>query len=219
MQSEYSTDILQGVSFKIGLHKAEQDPWAVSNFQNVQGTPNRPSPAFHDISHGLATVSLSSPVTYDSRVPVPVPYGNLISPAGRPITGGFPVTPNYSASPYSFGGPTSSPQTPVTGWTSGGYGTPSQVATPYAVSEHSRFAGGEMSPWPHTPSPSRGGFAGSPRQGRSVGRRQNAVRGGSRPQFNSPVGQHNIVDVDRIRQGLDVRTTVIESPSVVIKRD
>lgn len=38
--------------------------------------------------------------------------------------------------------------------------------------------------------------------------RQNAVRGAGRPPFNSAVGQHNVVDVNRIRQGLDVRTTV-----------
>lgn len=38
--------------------------------------------------------------------------------------------------------------------------------------------------------------------------RQNAVRGTGRPPFGSSVGQHNIVDVGRIRQGLDVRTTV-----------
>ena len=40
-------------------------------------------------------------------------------------------------------------------------------------------------------------------------KRQNSPRGGNRSaSANSPVGQHNVVDIDRIRAGLDVRTTV-----------
>lgn len=51
----------------------------------------------------------------------------------------------------------------------------------------------------------------SPRQlqaaGRSDGRRQNAIRVSRSPHYNV-TGQHNHVDVDRIQQGIDVRTTV-----------
>lgn len=63
-------------------------------------------------------------------------------------------------------------------------------------------------------SPTNGGSRDeSQSQLRLLGRRQNAVRQNAvrapgRPPFSSSVGQHNVVDVDRIRQGLDVRTTV-----------
>ncbi len=59
-----------------------------------------------------------------------------------------------------------------------------------------------------SPSPVRGGMRGDFQDPNAFGRRQNAIRGASRPAFNNSVGQHNVVDVDRIRQGLDVRTTV-----------
>jgi hypothetical protein len=49
---------------------------------------------------------------------------------------------------------------------------------------------------------------------RQIAGRQNLVRGTGRPPYNSSVGQHNVVDVGRIRQGLDVRTTVSSSRQI-----
>jgi len=70
--------------------------------------------------------------------------------------------------------------------------------------------------FPHSPTPSTSqGFPpfhsdfGNPRSfsyHRSDGRRQNAMRIARAPYFN-PTGHHNHVDVNRIREGIDVRTT------------
>jgi hypothetical protein len=47
--------------------------------------------------------------------------------------------------------------------------------------------------------------------GRHDGRRQNAMRVNRSPYY-SAAGHHNHVDVNRIREGIDVRTTVSYKP-------
>lgn len=125
------------------------------------------------------------------------------------------MTPNYPSVTTPFGGQYASPQTPATGYTPGGYGTPSQYEPTTATSNSSALTTPTVQTWDNRSSPMRG----LPRhESQSVVRfngwqqnpvRQNgvAVRGARRP-LNNTVVQHNIVDVDRISQGLDVRTTV-----------
>ncbi|KAL2132669.1 hypothetical protein VTI74DRAFT_3539 [Chaetomium olivicolor] len=64
---------------------------------------------------------------------------------------------------------------------------------------------------PSTPMAMQGGFT-SPRSiqpyGRLDNRRQNAMRVHRSPYYNN-VGHHNHVDVNRIRDGIDVRTTIM----------
>jgi hypothetical protein len=126
------------------------------------------------------------------------------------------MTPGYSSAPVPFGAPYSSPQTPVTGYTPGGYYTPSQYGSTSVTSEGSRLTTPTGKTWDNTGSPMHSVSRDESQSlVRYYGRRQNVVRqnevafrGIRRPSFSSTVGQHNIVDVDRIRQGLDVRTTV-----------
>lgn len=121
------------------------------------------------------------------------------------------MTPNYAGMSVPFAPQFSSPQTPVTGYAVGGFCTPSQFGSASITSGSPRYTDGTPggSGWDSLGSPLRGsGRSQSIQDARAFGRRQNAVRGASRPTFNNQVGQHNVVDVDRIREGLDVRTTV-----------
>lgn len=155
-------------------------------------------------------MSITSTPAYGQQAPFP--YPTLVSPTGRSyVPGGYPMTPGYSSASLPFGAQFSSPQTPVTGYTPGGYCTPSQYESASFTSGSTRLK--ENTPigqtWDSMGSPTRGGSKDvSLSQERPYGRRQNAVRGTSRPPFGNTVGQHNVVDVNRIRQGLDVRTTV-----------
>lgn len=161
----------------------------------------------------IEQLSISSPPAHNQQAPFP--YPTIQSPVGRSyVPGGLPVTPGYSGALVPFGAQYSSPQTPVTGYTPGGYCTPSQYGSTSVTSDSSRLTTPTGRTWKNTGSPIRGvPNDESQSQLRLYGRRQNvarqnAVRGPGRPPFSSTVGQHNVVDVDRIAQGLDVRTTV-----------
>lgn len=138
----------------------------------------------------------------------------MLSPVGNTYVQGIPSTPGYSSVSVPFAGPYSSPQSPATGYIPGGYGTPAQYRTTSVTSEISRLTTPTARTWINAGSPINGGSKDeSQSQVRLYGRRQNlarqnAVRSVGRPPFSNAAGQHNVVDVDRIRQGLDVRTTV-----------
>ena len=122
------------------------------------------------------------------------------------------MTPNYAGLSVPFAPQYSSPQTPVTGYSVGSFCTPTQYGSPSTISGTPRYIDGTPggSGYDGMSSPLRGsGSRGHTiHDARAFGRRQNAIRPATRPNLNSQVGQHNVVDVDRIRQGLDVRTTV-----------
>lgn len=201
------SNCLQGIHITLSLHKPDVPARASSV---VQQTPVRPHAEFDDVLGGIGRMSIGSPPMFNP--PVTFPYTNVLSPTGRSfVPGGFPMTPNYAGLSVPFAPQFSSPQTPVTGYAVGGFCTPSQFGGP-SITGSPRYTdstpGG--SGWDGMSSPLRssGGRGQTLHEARAFGRRQNAVRPATRPTFNSQVGQHNVVDVDRIRQGLDVRTTV-----------
>jgi hypothetical protein len=193
----------------VALHKPDIDQRSPRHRPTPQRTPVRIRDDFNDIIGGMNRMSVATPVTYG---PIPTyGYATMLSPTGRAIVSpGYPVTPGYSSMSVPFGGHFSSPQTPVTGYTQGGYCNSSQfTGSTFASGGSARFtdAGAGGTVWDGLGSP-MGPRDGGAEAERLYGRRQNAVRGGSRPAYNNTVGQHNVVDVGRIRQGLDVRTTV-----------
>lgn len=205
---EISINCLQGIHITLSLHKPDV-PARVSPI--VQQTPIRPHAEFDDMVGGIGRMSIGSPPMFNP--PVAFPYTNVLSPTGRSfVPGGFPMTPNYAGMSVPFAPQFSSPQTPVTGYAVGGFCTPSQFGSASITSGSSRYTNGTPggSGWDSMSSPLRGssGRGHTLQDARAFGRRQNAVRPATRPTFNNQVGQHNVVDVDRIRQGLDVRTTV-----------
>jgi hypothetical protein len=132
-----------------------------------------------------------------------------LSPTGRSfVPTPYTLSPVYSTLPLTYGGHFSSPSNPIVGFTP----PAAQYNSPYSVDSSGHTTPGympSMTSWSGVETPSPCPPRGSP-MGRFSAKRQNASRGGSRsPYANSQVGQHNVVDVDRIRAGLDVRTTVI----------
>lgn len=141
------------------------------------------------------------------------PYAHVLSPTGRSFMPGAygTMTPNYAGMPVPFAPQFSSPQTPVTGYSSGAFGTPSQFGSGSIQGSPLRYVDSTPtgSGWDSMGSPLRGSPRGM-QDARAFGRRSNAIRSVNRPSpsFNNQVGQHNVVDVNRIKEGLDVRTTV-----------
>jgi len=125
--------------------------------------------------------NVGTPVPQHQIAMYPVVYhNNMSSPSNYVVD----QTPTRRPSGPSYG-----PMTPVTG----GMPVLSPVYTPPATPM--AFTGDYTSP--------RGMLA----YGRPDSRRQNAMRV-SRSPYHSAAGHHNQVDVDRIREGIDVRTTV-----------
>ena len=207
-----SSNCVQGIHITLSLHKPDVDQRSARISPVSHQTPVRPHTEFDDVIGSMNRMSVGSPPMFNP--PVAFPYTNVLSPTGRSfVPGGFPVTPNYTSMSVPFTPQFSSPQTPVTGYAVGGFGTPSQFGNTSLTSASPRYTDGTPggSGWDSMSSPLRGSGSGrgqSLQDSRALGRRQNAVRGVTRPTFNNQVGQHNVVDVDRIRQGLDVRTTV-----------
>lgn len=148
----------------------------------------------------------------------PSPYASVLSPTGRsflPTT--FAISSAYSPLPVTFGSYFSPASNAALGFSS-----PAALCrSPYpietfgtTISLHHAFVP-HIAGWDEFESPSRGPQRGSPLV-RYNTRRQNAPRGGHRTSYsNNQVGQHNVVDMDRIRAGLDVRTTVKPPPLVL----
>ena len=134
-------------------------------------------------------------------------YRSVLSPSGRSF---LPTTPFAISHAYpSFGGLFSPANNAVSGFTPPAalYSSPYPVGNlETSMTLHGfvpRMAGqGELE------GPNREAERGSPGI-RYNARRQNPPRWGNRTSYsNSQVGYHNAVDIDRIRAGLDVRTTV-----------
>ncbi|ELR10446.1 hypothetical protein VC83_00536 [Pseudogymnoascus destructans] len=205
---------VRGITLKLGLHKPDIDQRPPRVPHGSQHTPIRGRGDYDDLIGSIERLSISSPPAYNQQVPFSYPT-TMMSPVGSSYVPTFPVNPVFPAT-VPLGGPYLSAQSPVTGYTPGGYGIPSQYGATSVTSDNSRLTTPTGKTWNNTGSPMNGGSSKDESQSqlRLYGRRQNsvrqsAVRGTGRPPFGSSVGQHNIVDVGRIRQGLDVRTTIM----------
>jgi hypothetical protein len=155
-------------------------------------------------------MSVSSPGVMSSPI-IPHGYVSVLSPTGRsfvPTT--YTISTGISNVPVQYGCQFSS--------SSGGlldfHPTASHFNQTY---QNTHFGAGnsnhhgfmtQMGAWDGMCSPGQGVPRGISLP-RYNSKHQNPPRGGNRSSYtNSPVGQHNVVDIDRIRAGLDVRTTV-----------
>ncbi|KFX90215.1 hypothetical protein V490_06568 [Pseudogymnoascus sp. VKM F-3557] len=203
---------VRGISLKLGLHKPDIDLRPPRAPHGPQQTPIRGRGDYDDLIGSIERLSISSPPTYNQQVPFSYAT-TVLSPVDGSYAPRYPVTPAFSSVPAPFGGPYSSPQSTATGYTPGVYSTPSQYGATSVTSDHPRIT--TRKTWNDAGGPMNGGSKDeSQSQLRLYNRRQNAgrqnlVRGTGRPPYNSSVGQHNVVDVNRIRQGLDVRTTIM----------
>lgn len=154
-------------------------------------------PLLQDLTGSFQNMSISPPQQTNGSL-VPAGHGTP-SPLGIPIQPHFPMTPmiyrghlatgsHYlmdHISPRNHVGPSMRSHFPLVGQWDG------QQSSGPIVAVRNDFIG------PRNPHPYH----------RPDGRRQNAMRV-NRSQFYNAAGHHNHVDVNRIREGTDVRTTV-----------
>ncbi|KFY22567.1 hypothetical protein V491_02762 [Pseudogymnoascus sp. VKM F-3775] len=205
---------VRGIALKLGLHKPDIDQRPPRTPHGSQNTPIRGRGNYADLIGSIERLSVANSTSYNQQVSFSYPTA-MLSPVGNSYIQSISSTPGYSSVPVPFSGPYSSPQSPAAGYTTGGYGTPTPYGTTSVPSEISRLTTPTARTWNNAGNPINGGLKDeSYLQVGLYGRRQNsarhnAVRSVGRPSFSSAAGQHNVVDVDRIRQGLDVRTTIM----------
>lgn len=141
---------------------------------------------------------------------IPSGYTSILSPTGRSFVPTYAISSGYSNVPVAYGCQFSPSSDSLLGFQASAL--PSNQAY-----QNAHF--GVSSPNYHGFVAQIGAWDGICSPGQVIPRgisfprynskRQNSPHGGNRPSYaNSPVGQHNVVDIDRIRAGLDVRTTV-----------
>jgi hypothetical protein len=162
----------------------------------------------------MSRMSVSSPGVMNGPI-LPPGYTSVLSPTGRSfVPTNYTISPGMPTVPIVYGCQFSP--------TSGGFLGFTNPA-PHCNQTYQNGHFGANSPGHQGHTAQMGAWDGicSPGQGISRGvlvprynsQRQNSPRGGNRSSYaNSPVGQHNVVDIDRIRAGLDVRTTVSKQP-------
>jgi hypothetical protein len=154
---------------------------------------------------------VSSPEVMNEPI-IPPGYTSVLSPTGRsfvPVT--YTISPGMSTVPVAYGCQLSPASAGFLGFT-----PPAPQCNQTYQNTH---LGAHSSNHCHELIAQIGAWDGIGSPGQSISRgislprynskRQSSPRGGNRSSYaNSPVGQHNVVDIDRIRAGLDVRTTV-----------
>ena len=188
----------------------------ILSFRKVDGFAT-PADPFDGLTTPVAT-PLRTPMTdftngYQTLSLAKTPQGNAAmvqSPHHNPSSMGLPVPPQFGGYPWLYRGQVP-PMSPLVF-----DAMPQRNGSITAAIPGNLPLVGGMFPQSPTPTASQGfqSFSsdfGNPRSfpsyHRADGRRQNAMRIARAPYFN-PAGHHNHVDVNRIREGIDVRTTV-----------
>lgn len=171
------------------------------------------TPTHGGLNHGeltgaLTRMSVTSPAVMNGSI-VSSGYTSVLSPTGRSfVPTSYTLSPGMSPVPLAYGYQFSPVNSAFLSFT-----PPASQCNHFGANDsNSNGVATQM-----------GGLDGvcSPVQGLSRGtslarfnsKRQNAPRVGNCSSYaSSPVGQHNVVDIDRIRAGLDVRTTVSKCP-------
>jgi hypothetical protein len=160
----------------------------------------------------MAQMSLTTPKAIPCPQ-LPPGYTAVLSPTGRSmIPTPYPFTPTYNGASMGYGGQFSPLQSTFIGFT-----PPRAHLSPNFIGDR---LSGAYNPtqvvWDDIGSPSRDQFgpvsAELSRLGSQTatpnGRRQSTIRVSSRSPYNNATGHHNVVDIARIQEGSDVRTTV-----------
>lgn len=148
-------------------------------------------------------MSVTSPAVMNGSI-VPSGYTSVLSPTGRSfVPTSYTISPGMSPIPVAYGCQFS----PVNG-AFFGY-TPSAPQGNHFGANGPNLHGvvAQMGSWDNICNQGQGLPRGASLTRFGSGRRGGS-REGNRSYASSPVGQHNVVDIDRIRAGLDVRTTV-----------
>jgi hypothetical protein len=195
--------VLQGISISVGFHKPDLNSLSPHR-RGPPATPTRGGGDHRDLVSGMDRISISTPSTLRHPLNSPA-YDSVLSPTGRSfVPTPYLISPPCSGLPIPLNAQFSPAGTTVIGYTPPGvHFSPSNFGTD-SVFLPPRGA------WCDMGSPIRAQPCGAPlSNGRFGGRRQGNSRTGNRSSYaNSLAGQHNVVDIDRIRAGLDVRTTV-----------
>lgn len=181
---------------------------------SYNGTPSTPPQRGDqpDLSTTMSQMSLTTPKAVACSQ-LPSGYTAILSPTGcSMISASYPFTPAYNGVPINYGGSFSPIPSAFVGFT-----PPGQHLSPTFMSDHFGSSYSHVpTSWDGITSPSRGPYHSASMQVSRVGnqsstpngRRQNAMRVGNRSPYNTAAGHHNVVDIARIQEGSDVRTTV-----------
>lgn len=198
---------LQGITFTLGLYKPDIEYARPRTTQPLQHASLSRHTDYDMMIGGFDRMSITTPQAYAPQKKYP--QLAMMSPTSHPpIPGGYPLTPGYSGTSAPFESHYS-PQPSAAGLPSGAHCTPTHQGQGQFASGSSSNTGTTTpirNAWDGADSPFHSASKVESLQ-RGRNRRQNAIRA-SRPQFNNNLGQHNVVDINRIREGLDVRTTV-----------
>lgn len=183
----------------MALHRPDIPAIAAPAYEKVI-SPMRTTPSSADFVGDFQRLSLAN------RAPSSMPSmtTNFINtPTRSPATSGFSLQPSYGVMPVVYHGMPMSPP---------------YMMDPVSPRIHSMLPAGNYSwvgpMYSQQPAMMSPEFM-TPRQFnyQRDARRQNAIRVNRSPyQHHNVTGQHNHVDVDRIREGGDVRTTVRKNP-------
>ncbi|KAM0819194.1 putative RNA recognition motif 2-domain-containing protein [Seiridium cardinale] len=195
--SETNGRVANGLQICMALHRPDI-PAMISLSHERITSPTRTVGGSADLMNDFQRLSLAN------RAPSSVSSmatGFLNTPTRSPTTSGYQVQPPYGMMPVVYHG------MPL---------SPSYMLDPVSTRIHNMLPTGNYSwvgpMYSQQPAMMSPDFM-TPRQfayQRGDGRRQNAIRVHRSPyQQHNVSGQHNHVDVDRIREGIDVRTTIM----------
>lgn len=195
----------QSIELAAELHRPDLEKH-IPGYAGPPATPTHGIANSRDLSSSMADLSVGTPkgaaVQHLSHG-----YAAVLSPTGRSlIPTPYQMQPTYSTTPMHYRGPFS----PVMNYNSPGPHLNSPYTNVYGI----------LGPYSPTQPTYWNGLTGTGRDAHQVlpmdisqftganGRRQTAARFGGRSSYNNPAGHHNVVDVQRIQEGSDVRTTV-----------
>jgi hypothetical protein len=167
-------------------------------------TPTRGGLNQGELTGALSRMSVSSPAMMNGSL-APSGYTSILSPTGRSfVPTSYTLSPGLSPIPVTYGCQFSPANGVFLGFT-----PPASQCNHFGTNgPNNHGVPAQMGGWDGICSPSQDLSRGTSLARFNI-KRQNVPRGGNRSSHaSSPVGQHNVVDIDRIRAGLDVRTTV-----------
>ncbi|ORY63590.1 RNA recognition motif 2-domain-containing protein [Pseudomassariella vexata] len=194
--SKLSGTVIDGIQFCMSLHRPDIPTMStVVHDGIVSPARTTTSGSMSDLTNDFQRLSCSRPASTASSI-----HNALVSTPTRAYhPGNFPLQQSYGMMPVVYSG------MPL---------TPPYMIDQVPTRSHGMFPGGNYSivtPMYSQPSPLMSPEYMTPRQfayPRPDSRRQNAMRVTRAPYYSIP-SQHNHVDVDRIREGIDVRTTIM----------
>lgn len=202
-----SDSSFQAIQISADFHKPDLKS-SPTRHHLVLDTPTRGQDEFSD---AFAEMSLASP-THAQYPVMPPTYATFLSPTGRTLMPAqYPLSPTYTGIPMTYGTRFSPLNNSIAGLSVSGVslspsctGNQSDGCSEYPSLPPSFYVGSPSRVPSSSSQPGRLSRSGSGNPGR-----QHLVKSGSRGSYGtSQSGQHNVVDIGKIRDGIDVRTTV-----------